>query len=659
MSLTPPGYGLNVILIHLFQRLFFFLSPAHAANLLAGLLHALTLVLIYLTATRLLPPTKTVMNDIFVATGTLLVGWSAIFWLYSSVIEVFALGDLFAALVIYLTVRFTTKVPSNKINHITLIAFVWGLGIGHLQTLILLGPALLYALIATSPSTNLPTHIRHILIAVGATLLGFLISSALIIPLHARHQPYSWVYPPGISGWWHMVTRKDYSGTFLDQNTSITNPYLSSINIGDLLNKMPVYLVTIWNHLAGLPLILACIGIYASFKQLPKVNAWFLAIAYLTSGLLFGAYVTLNDYDPQNLKYRLLVGTAHRQYLMGMVLLAIFVGIGVNYVGKHILQSVSKQWRLATAIILITSWTAGVMWANFPMANQRPNSLVYNYFNTLLSHTAPNALILCSSDFACFNLYYQTIVEGKRPDVAVLGTSTLGRRNFIEQHHEYYQYFYPENPSFAAEMTAYNLPRRPVYFTEINQFIIDYLGLDGNPFYARPQHYSIQVFNTKPSPAVEPLLNPFLNQLFHTHIDNRDFHLMGFVDYIASYYQIAARYLTKYNQPQQAASALDLALYLNPNDDRVISWRQNLYALSHSFSQSLNSATPAAEYLKLAYQYQNSNELLQAETAARKAHYMEPNNPEPLKLLLSLYTKYNYPLFADWVKGHLDTLTSP
>ncbi len=636
-SAHPPGYGLNILLVGLFQRLFFFVSPAYASNLLAGILHAITLVLLYLSAKKLIKPT--IQQSLILAAGVLLTGWSSLFWLYSSVIEVMSLANLFCALTLYLSLSWYLDQKYTS-RYVLLISIIFGAGVGHFQPLILIGPALAFLLARRQP--------RQLPKALGVTSISFMISSALILPLNLHQQPYSWDFAPNLNGLIRMITRQDYQGTFLDKNMVVENSYVSGFN-WTFIDKIPQYIVTTWNHFAGLPLILIILGFYSLSRRKDKQPFYFLLLAYLISGLLFGSYTTVTDYQPTNLQYRLLVGTGERQYLLGYTVLGILSAIGLYQLALYLKSKIIN-------IILTLTLLISVLIANFPMANQRPNSLVYAYASTMLQHAKPNSVIICASDFSCFSLYYQSLVEHKRPDVTVLARIPKGRQHFLATHPEFSDYLYPENPSFLGYLITYNLQYRPVYITSLDQFTINYFGINGNPFFANSSNYLVELSFTPDLTATSQAESSLINQLANYQPDQRDFHLLGFYDYLASYYQTKALYHTKYNQRSQAITALDTAIYLNENDPRVIDWRFKL----DDFVKTLNildqPATSSAQYLKQAQTASVAGQPLEAETAARKSYYLNPSDPQPLQFLRQLYQDHNYPHYATWISEHLSKL---
>lgn len=639
----PPGYGLNILLISLFQHLLFFLPPAYASNLLAGLLHALTLTLLYKTVVLLLPTKTKRSSPWLLAVGVLAAGLNSLFWLYSSVIEVVSLSDFFVSLILYLSVSWATSPHPQTRKSILTIAAILGIGSGHYQPLILLAPALLILYLLPSRLSSWHYKISQILLAIMVTLVGFFLSSAVIFPLNNRYSDFSWTFPSNPAGLWHMITRQDYSGTFFDRNIVIENAYVNQINWG-FISRLPSYLAALWNHFAGLPSLFIFVGFYYLYKKSSRPIFIFLCVSYLLAGALFGSYVTVSDYDSTDLQYRLLSGTADRQYLLGYTLLIPIFALGL-------MQVFTTRIRAWLSLVVLVSIFA----ANFSMGDQRHNSVVYDYVSTMLDNAEPNSVIICSSDFACFGLYYQSIVEHKRPDVTILTSNTRARQNFLVDHPEYYDYLYPENPNFTGQLLAHNVPRRPTYMTSLSQFNIDYFGFDGNPFFVVPKNYLIKITLSKPTEMDTPVRDPLLLKISSYNIDHRDLHLLGFKDYLASYYQVMARSQTKFNYPLEASASLDYALYLNPNDPRVIDWRLKLNQFIFSFTYD-NIGTSSAQYLDLAKNYEATNQLELAEASARKAHYLIPQDPKPLEFLHRLYTTYNYPQFANWTAQHLRAL---
>lgn len=127
----PPGYPLiNLaanILTHLIRL--FGVRPALAASLFSMVLGLAALSVLY---HLLLDRTG---NPWISAAATLLLAVSHLFWINSSIAEVYTLGMLFAVLILWMALRLE---PEQSERTIFALSLILGLAVGHHRTLLLL-----------------------------------------------------------------------------------------------------------------------------------------------------------------------------------------------------------------------------------------------------------------------------------------------------------------------------------------------------------------------------------------------------------------------------------------------------------------------------------------------------------------------------------------
>lgn len=133
----PPGYPLLVLLGHAFSWLP--VGPAaFRVNLLAVVASAATVGIVYLTAYRL------VGDRLPAALAALLLAFNPLFWAWSLVFEAFPLNNLLAAAMVYLLVLWRERPERGWL--VVAAALIAGLGLSNHQTIVLLGPAVLFLL---------------------------------------------------------------------------------------------------------------------------------------------------------------------------------------------------------------------------------------------------------------------------------------------------------------------------------------------------------------------------------------------------------------------------------------------------------------------------------------------------------------------------------
>jgi hypothetical protein len=658
----PPGYGLQIILVHLAQKILFFTNPAHAANLLAALFHAASLFLIFQTLIHYLQHINkrltTLKEQLIIAVGIAFTAFSTLFWLYGSVIEVMSLGSLFTAAILYQLINLITNKNSTR-RQLILLSVTLGAGISHLQPLITLLPGIGLILLSHYLTHHPKQLINHTLISLTTIITTFFIISALILPLNARQQPYAWDFEPNISGFLSMVFRLDYQGEFADKNSFVENPYLGPID-SSFFTKISTYLAHIWNAYAGPTVLLSLFGMILFAKlQSNNISRIGVTLSWLVPTVLFGAYVTIINYDPYFLQHSLFSGVSHRQFVFSLPLLAFLSALAAvqlyQYIRRHLPQ-LKNLYLPALCVVLVAQINV-----NLPFVTGPQNRFVYDYANNLLESADEDAVIICASDFSCFSLYYASLIEKRRPDVTVLARNPKGRYYFLQKKNsDYTGHLYPINPLYYAQILTHNRALRPTYLTSFDKYFVDYIGFDGNPFYLIPQGNLFQVTADFPETFTSYQTPQITKQVAAYIPDSRHHLIIGFRDYLASNYQLQSQLFTRYGQTLTAATTLDTAITLHPFDDRVLDWRLRLEELSAQAAYTAPITKLSTEtYQQEAQTALDKSDWINAEKLYRKALYISPNNPKILEQLITIYHRINDQRFLHLVEAHYQSLQTP
>ncbi len=558
----PPGYSQQIILTGLFQHVLKYMnfSPAYAANLFAALLHSVTLLFVYLSAVNIFKY-KGMRYPIWIsgAVGTFVLGFNGLFWLYSSVIEVMALGDMYVSLILYsVSCWLIDKERSNK--WVDVCAVFFGLGIAHLQSIITLVPGLLIFLYANQSNTW-SKRIQQLFRVIIISVIVFFLANSLLFWLNGRQQTLAWDFPQSIDGFFYMISRKDYQGNFANKGIVVDNAYG---NISGFFNfsAIPIYLTTLWNHMAGIPFIFCIIGLFWLYSSKRKLLFCFLSL-YGVAGLLFGLYVTITT-PPTALNSLQLIGTYQRQYLIGYTILGFFAVIGCMYIGEYIFNHFKNIYtKISLFIILVCLPVMGEFIANVEMADQRNNDLINTFSQSILDQAESNSVIICSSDIACFNLFYQSLINHYRPDVVILSRIPRARKYFLEQNPDYIGKQDLKLPQFYSQQVTWNVARRPTYLMMPEDYFIKYTGLNGNPYSIVPEGFLFKVETSTPSAISYFSTDNVFRQVKKQESSSRNFLGLAQKDYFASLYVINAKQYYVLNDKEKALKSIDYALSLN------------------------------------------------------------------------------------------------
>ncbi len=670
----PSGYPLLVTLIKLFTLMPINGSIAFKANLLSGFLHSLTVVFVYLIGIEVLRVLsskkevseqkiihKTVMVDktakesevlpvLVAAGGSLLLAFSALFWLYSGVIEVFVVSDFLAVLAIWTGWQWRKTVLNQVRNSkrewawFSVTCMLVGLGISHLHTFLFLLPGfgllLLLTLLRVKKQRMYPWYSYVFLVLLVSA--GFILPNLLLFWLNSHQANVSWHFPQDISSWWEHVTRRAYAGYYPERDVQ-SGAYIGFLDFSQYIRTFPYYWRYINDHFAYVGVSLGLAGVVWLFQKHKELLV-ILGSFFLFAGLLLGLYLGVPENTPNNLEYRMLTGVIQRQYLLGEVLWALLIIVGLwalVQVIKHY-QKFDYHKTLLVVIGLVITLVTWSFWDNHTMGIQKNNRLAQVYAHEVLENADKDSVIICFSDFACFSLLYAQEVEGLRPDVAVVTKNAYIKKYYLDRNPELTGFNYSENPYFIADILTWNVDKRTTYLTDATSFYINYIGLEGNPFFLIPEGYLFKV--TKKVPEIIGSFDyPVTKYLLSLPKSEKDFYLVGQQDYFANFHTLMAVIYSYLGLKDEARMNFQLALTLN-NKYEVA---QNLYgslagyAGNPQYALGMESSS-SAYYLQAGIDRINQKKLDEAYKYVQKATFIDPLNHEARLQLANLYRLGGY-----------------
>lgn len=202
----PPGYPLITTIIYAISRIDVFGTVAHRINLFCAVCTTLAAVLIGRTV-QTLQPSRSSAGAVL-AMG--LFAFSPLIWQYAITAEVFPLNTFFAALIVYLVVKFAEARSNIFIAYFG--AFICGLALCNQHTIVLFeAPLILWMLFL------LHNHILaqpRVFVILSVSFLAGLLPYAYL-PIAATLSPKagSWGQVDTLAGFLHHILRRDY-GTF-------------------------------------------------------------------------------------------------------------------------------------------------------------------------------------------------------------------------------------------------------------------------------------------------------------------------------------------------------------------------------------------------------------------------------------------------------------
>jgi len=371
----PPGFSAYAVIHHGFMRLLPFGDAALRGNLASAILAALTLVAIYLAARAW------GQSRIAALVGAFLVGIAPQMTVHSGAIEVYTGAACITALMLLCFGQFQ---GTGDRRWALGLSFIAGLAVGghHPELRLLALPLLL--------GVAWQTRDRF----VGALVALASIGGAVIVylPIRAAAQPMrNWGDPASLNTLWDHFTgariRRAYESQFGRVDT---------VAAGDFVEQ--------WVSFAPILLVL---GLAAMAIISRRKGGWVFGALFLMDCAYSVALNPMGVRDLQN-------------GLMGVVLLGVAAGAAVDALTAD---------RRRRALILACVATSALFFARFDHQDDRGLPLL---LDRIADGQPPEALVLVASDNFAAGLAFRQVVEGSRPDLAVLVRQHIGYPSSID-----------------------------------------------------------------------------------------------------------------------------------------------------------------------------------------------------------------------------------
>jgi hypothetical protein len=403
-----PGYPLCTFLGHLFAKVPVF-DVAFRVHGMNALFHAATVGVVAWTIGLLTPSLAAMLG------GALALMLSRSFFLGSLYAEVFALNDLFFALLLLLALRARDK-PSR--GALIGLAALSGLGSAHHPMIALAAPALV-AIVGPAIWARKKDAALYVL----AFAVPFAASYGLAWAAASRDPAISWGDVHDLSSLAALVGRRDYGGVFSASRRVVA---------GQMLERLDAYFGLVGRSFA----FGSAVAIVGLFRR--RVD---IVLALLFAGPAFAA---MNAFDIRS-EYR--VAFFERFTTMSAVPIAILIALGIDRYAKR--RAVA--WALAAAAVL-------PLVPNVWRLDFSRDTTGVAYARDLVVGTPRRSLVLVSGDMAGHATLYACGVLGVCEDRTVLSPDQL----FLPWKAQQIARRLELRPTVVGLIEAH-LPARPVY----------------------------------------------------------------------------------------------------------------------------------------------------------------------------------------------------
>ncbi len=365
----PTGYPLYTLIAAAFARLPFG-EPAQGVALFSALAAAGAVVCVYFAARAMMPAdTRTEVSMLAAACAALTLAFAPLLWAQATVAETYALNALIVAALLAVLL-------SEHPRRLELAAGVFGLGLAHHLSIVLLAPSALWLLAGDKWSR---AQITRAIIFLLAPLLLY-----VYLPIRASaNPPVNWGNPSTLAGFWWTISAAPY------------HSYFFGFPLQGLLARvaMPArYLLQqfgIWGAALGLWGV-AQMFTGASPRALRNVLA--LALAFALAVGYSVVYASRNSYV----------------YLLpAFIVFALWLGYGIADLARYF-SPIRARAGLIAALILLPGFN---LVANFSTLDLSQDHTAIDYAASAFRDVPRDAVIIADGDQRLFALWYYRYVR--------------------------------------------------------------------------------------------------------------------------------------------------------------------------------------------------------------------------------------------------------
>ena len=439
----PPGYPLYMLLGYL-AMLLPGGSPALQMNLLSGFFDAVAVSLVFLVVYRLVtvgPYGERIAARrwgpfVAGASAALLLAFSTLFWAYSVVAEVFALNNLFAALLFLVGLEWCRR--PDRVRLLWLWMFVFGLALCDQQTIALLLPGfvvLLWKGLRTSAGRGRRLSLRELGVALAAFAAGLL--PFLYLPLAALGSPaINWGNPDSLGRFAAVVERRDYGSFSL----------VLGSKRGSIVENLELIFGDLTHGFVYVGVVLAVAGLCWAWRN-HRAEGLALLIAFLAAGPVF--MMATNTAYPDELAK----GIIARFYILPSIPFAIVAGLGAWWLleraqGVRLPALRPRLVALSAGAVLLAAPVASAV-AHYSTDDESGNYVAQAYGEDLLAPLAPDSVLLMRGDQNETSIAYVQNVLHYRTDVIALDTELLKLPSYVSQQRR-------RHPELAVPWSSYD-----------------------------------------------------------------------------------------------------------------------------------------------------------------------------------------------------------
>lgn len=481
----PPGFPLYTFLGYLLTKIPIS-TIAFRVGLLSSVFSALTLFILFLILKQIFNK-----NKIIPIISVSALGFTYPFWLFASVVEVYAMNTFFSVLLVYILLKWSV---SKNIKYFYLFALILGIAFSHHQLILFLFPGFLYWIYINSKLFQ-KINIKHVSISLALFASGFL--TYLYSYIAAKGIPLlSWNNPDNLRNLLRLFLKETYGVVY--SGTEFTQRFSSRIVL------IQAYIGYIIEDLTIIGFLLMIVGLVQQFITKNKLGLLFF-ILFLFSGPV------LYFYSAFDLKgtFRLAIFEQFLSFSFIFLIYFITAGFGVLYkllilLFKRLVPNISKsQVTTSLIFILFSLFPLSLLYINYPKISPIKNDFTIEYLaEDILGSVEDNSILFVNRDTLLFPTQFLNYTDPKYKNLKLFHLQRFLMAEFIPQIKKYYpQLKLPDNNNdLYADFLKLNYDKFPIY-------AVTPLNINFNDTFWIPYGFLYKLYKKEDLPSIEEAIN--------------------------------------------------------------------------------------------------------------------------------------------------------
>lgn len=621
----PPGYLLLTKIAGFIMFLLPTVEPAAIGHLTSSVIQSGVVVLLFFSIKLLLNSYSKMSDGVITTTAfwtCLLWSLQPQMWTNGTIFEIFPMASL---LVLGWALSFhQLYIKNHQRIWIVISSLFAGLAISFHQLTIV--PIII---VWVWSFFHIPKRAvkNQIILHISLALFIILLAGGTIDSQDSNLMDYSWPTGNGLLDGFRYMLRLSYTATGSQIET-----YVRTIDIPHSLRSLRLFLQMLMKDWGLVTSLLMVVG---TIKLLFHKHSHRLLIGSIV--LLTGPFLIMYLKLPllgHVSDEELFIGTALRlrQFYLFHLISAAILSLGIAEMYKQVLKRYSNKIWIVSLILISAS--ALSLYLRVTPTTARDANFIHLYGQDIVTSLPPKAILIVDSDVV-FTLLYQQLIHNLNPELTIIPARFPLIINSKEAPLDYAKSDSRQDLNLSLFVASSIKKGSRIFMYAPDSKVLNILGVEGNPFYAYPHGYVLEITSTPHEQILTYDYGVTAGIIQDQVLRRTDYWYQGLLSHISTQHIQLMYYYARQGFIDAAQKHRDLSQILAQSEaqhtsaDQVFDIATARYKSQNSYTQY--KSLTGAEYWSQAETAFANGQTESGQYFASRALMMEPSNQDYLK----------------------------